>query len=659
MSMQQTSNQALAVGFSERLQSIEQAMMFQHSYPKALLAMERSASSLPQFPLESGIAPNLFSIEGLCPSVECSSLYDVNYASLTNDTLLDRGSQERIQSTNQNVRRSAKTRGSLAPSPAGMLELSSSFWPETYTCTDAVPKLFNYTTYQENATDFTRVNHYAIFYAKGPRQWMRITASVTFGIESLLWDCERVATSSGSAYEPPGGLDSLLEAFLNSHPNLEQDTYLKVYLGSQRDAREINRALKTQIHIAKPAFQATAYMKMITSMLYHSDCRRISEKELAQIPLRSRRIGRYFISYFRSQWVLDFRFGSSKEQIDSVYYHLQVLRCLQGASRICPFIGVVIDQDTAIVKSFLAEMPAKGPLLGMIVRNTQSGTPISLERRERWCKEITQAVAQVHSKGIVVGNLGDHLRNGVGIDGEDSVVLFRFEKTFRHDDVNCAAVLPPEYRSSRTTEGKISATPHTDIYQLGLLLWRIAYQPKSWRFCKLSGCTTDETTFCIEPHTDPIQLPPLDEKAPQYLKEVIAACRAENPYHRPAARELLELFPQDVGTELIRDSGILDANLDQVSPKTPPKKLIRRLEEVQELYGPGVVTCDLCGRVASKHYFHCSICASANFDICFQCFDDGGQCLEPDHYLREFQDWNQTRVFTNIKENGRREIVAL
>jgi hypothetical protein len=394
---------------------------------------------------------------------------------------------------------------------------------------------------------------------------------------------------------------------------------------------------------------------MNTSFLYHSNCPWYSEKVIDQIPLK-RRIGRFFISYFQSRWVLDFRFGSSKEQIDSVLYHLQVLYCLRGTNRICPFIGVVLDQETGVIKSFLAEMPAKGPLSRMM----ESGTHISMERRIRWCKEITQAVAQVHTLGLgfVVGNLGDYFKNGVGIDGEDSAVLFRFEKSFKYDTVNSTGVLPPEYGHPKTTEGKISATPHTDIYQLGLLIWRIASQTRSFKFCELSSCTAVESMSCMEPHTNPIQLPQLGEHVPKYLNDIIAACRTENPYHRPPAWELLEMFPPDAEASTAVDTGFLVAIWDQALLERPSKKFIRRLEEAQELYGQQTA-CDLCGKLATKHYFHCSICASANFDICPRCFTQGGHCLEPDHYLREFRDWNQVNVYTNIKENGRREIVAL
>jgi hypothetical protein len=656
MSMLQTGNQALAFEFSERLRSLEQAMKFRHSHPNSLLLTEQSGSSLPQFQLMSRMTPNLLSsVESVSPSVESSNLYNVNPVSLTNNIPLERCSQEFTQSTNRNFARSPVTYGGPPPSPASPLELSSSFWPEAYTCSDGVLKLFNYMTYQEDANDFTRVNHYAMFYAKSPRHWVRLTASVTFDVSSLLWDCERVATSSRSAYKLPRGLDTFLEGFLKSHPNVEQDANLKIYLGGRMDAKKIDGTLKNRVCIAEPAFQATAYLKEETNRFYHSKCPWWLEKDLHQIPLK-RRIGQYFISYFQSRWVLDFRFGSSKEQIDSVLYHLKVLQCLQGASRICPFIGIIPDQETGVINSFLVEMPAKGPLTGMM----ESGTPISMERRERWCKEITQAVAQVHSSGhgFVVGNLGGYFANGVAIDEEDSAVLFRFEKSFKYGTINSTAVLPPECRPPKATEGKINATPQTDIYQLGLLIWRIASQTRPWKFCEFSGCTTHENKICIEPHTDPIQLPQLGQQVPQYLKHIIAACRTENPDHRPAAWALLEMFPQEAETSSAIDHGPLDENWDQLRLKRASQQLIRPLEEAQELYGQ-LTACDLCGRLARRHYFHCSICACANFDICPLCFSQGGHCRKPDHYLREFRDWNQINVYTNMKENGRREIVVL
>jgi hypothetical protein len=116
------------------------------------------------------------------------------------------------------------------------------------------------------------------------------------------------------------------------------------------------------------------------------------------------------------------------------------------------------------------------------------------------------------------------------------------------------------------------------------------------------------------------------------------------------------MFPEDAEVALSPDPGLPDANWNLL--KRPSKKLITRLEEAQELYGQRTF-CDLCGKITSKHYFHCSLCGSANFDICPQCFAQGGHCVEAGHYLREFQDQNQTNVYTNIKENGRMEIVEL
>lgn len=68
-----------------------------------------------------------------------------------------------------------------------------------------------------------------------------------------------------------------------------------------------------------------------------------------------------------------------------------------------PFVGVVVDEDSGIVNASLCELPANGQLCNVIAKAKKSGTPISGERRERWCKQIVQGAAEMHSKSFVVG----------------------------------------------------------------------------------------------------------------------------------------------------------------------------------------------------------------------------------------------------------------
>lgn len=82
-----------------------------------------------------------------------------------------------------------------------------------------------------------------------------------------------------------------------------------------------------------------------------------------------------------------------RPQIDSCLYILRVLRCLKGATGINPFIGVVLDEDSDIINSFLCELPAKGPLYEIMARAIKSGQPVDWERREKWCRQYIPTIS--------------------------------------------------------------------------------------------------------------------------------------------------------------------------------------------------------------------------------------------------------------------------
>lgn len=86
-------------------------------------------------------------------------------------------------------------------SPTSILEASNSFRPETYTISEATPRLFRpkdsrYPARQEYVSDFARVYQYGIFYSKLPSQWVRLTISVTIGADSPYWAFEKTSRVS-------------------------------------------------------------------------------------------------------------------------------------------------------------------------------------------------------------------------------------------------------------------------------------------------------------------------------------------------------------------------------------------------------------------------------------------------------------------------------
>ncbi|MCJ1383577.1 hypothetical protein MMC17_006691 [Xylographa soralifera] len=398
------------------------------------------------------------------------------------------------------------------------------------------------------------------------------------------------------------------------------------------------------------------YLKQITERIYHLNCPQYSERELVQRPWGSNR----FIAFLQSRWVIECRFGPSKFQIDSDLYTLHVLHSLKGKPGISPFVGIVLDGENGendIIKGFLYELPAKGPIFGIIVRANKSGEPVTFERREKWCRQIIQGVAEVHSKGFVVGSLGEAKKSRIGIDGNDNAVLYDlFQRTFRYDRSRIA-LLPPEHNRSAFTKDLITALPQTDIYHLGLMLWRIVFNRESCGssgFCEIAGCTLNTDTVCTEPHADPIQLPFPEEQVPQYLRDVIAACRAEDPNKRLPAWKLLKMFPLTAEISQSQTEAIEEPNI----PSMGNLNYLTRLEEFQEIYEKRT-SCDRCGQRTTQHYFHCDTCNAGDYDLCPSCVSQGAHCFEHEHHLAEFVEGNdEERYYASAKEYGR-DIVTL
>ncbi|KIV97945.1 hypothetical protein PV10_01641 [Exophiala mesophila] len=180
----------------------------------------------------------------------------------------------------------------------------------------------------------------------------------------------------------------------------------------------------------------------------------------------------------------------------------------------------------------------------------ESKAPVDWTRRRKWCRQLVQAVSQMHSQGFVVGYLGKMADCGVGIDSNDNAVLYgRFSTTINYIPTKWDH--PPECKHSISASRPMMATPETDLYQLGFLLWRIATNNNivtQTDICKMFGCTTDfDTTSddpanCLEPHSTSAMLPWVDEQHTQYLQIVIDECRRQSPADRSPACELLKRF---------------------------------------------------------------------------------------------------------------------
>ena len=313
----------------------------------------------------------------------------------------------------------------------------------------------------------------------------------------------------------------------------------------------------------------------------------------------------------------------------------------------------------------------------------RTGRKLPWARREKWCKQIVEGVAALHDKEVVAGYLGESPRAGVGIDRNDDAVLYgRFRQTWTYDET-IAGVVPPEYRpfTSGKSSGIFEALPTTDIYQLGLLLWRIANHtvsgPRS-AYCHAAGCSATDQGICNESHADPVQLPNIVDDVPAYLSNIINACRAEDPVQRPSALDLLETyFPatektvseSEITVQLQGYHAASPSRTDLYPSKSAPSSsslettheprglFLTRPEDAREKFG-AMVICNSCDTLCIDAQYHCSECLGGDYDLCTGCIEKGFHCLDTSHYLRRYTDHGiDSRRLGSVNEDGTRDIL--
>ncbi|OTA92698.1 hypothetical protein M434DRAFT_31602 [Hypoxylon sp. CO27-5] len=563
------------------------------------------------------------------------------------------------------------TNGYSRTGPATSFELSSSFFPESYTTVEVRPKIVSYAYYQAYATEYSRVNHYETFCCIAPRQWVRLFLSVTISIESPHWDAVRLAPNRSMLGCIPAGLIKTLRAFLVSHPGLEEDSHLSIFLGKQEISNKNGKQLDSFMQINKPRIGIMEHFKIITAMTYHWNCPRYFEGEIVQQPLYRLFHDNRFIAYLHPRWVVVYRFALEKAQIDSITYMLKAMHCLKGGLSINPFVGTLLDRR-GIISGFMTELPFHGGLVNLMANSTVSGRPVSWERREKWCKQIIQAVATAHAHDFPIGTLPETFNCAFYIDGWDNAVLWYLQRQFAYDNAR-TGVIPPEQRHLASAKGFMDASIQSDIYQLGLTLWMIVMNDFYFsraKFCSMARCTTEAGVQCTKPHADPVQLPLPSQPCPEYIQQIISSCREENPDYRLPAWKLLELFPPSeqiplVQTEINMDMpitaqkaaqgaclnvGLLRENQFTCSGKSPTR--VEDCEEVQ-------VKCDRCMVSTRDHFFHCHACVSGDYDICPKCFEQGAHCFDEEHYLCEFFYNNEggSVYYSGVKSSGRRDVI--
>jgi serine/threonine protein kinase len=121
---------------------------------------------------------------------------------------------------------------------------------------------------------------------------------------------------------------------------------------------------------------------------------------------------------------------------------------------------------------------------GTLSEFEKSGTVLDIVSKQRLCLDICRGVEALHKHGIVHGDIkaqnvlifGD-AENGFVAKLSDfgcSIILDTYSKSDENDKVRMPGLSPPWNAPEALDDGlTISQLPQTDLYSLGLLIWRI------------------------------------------------------------------------------------------------------------------------------------------------------------------------------------------
>ena len=548
----------------------------------------------------------------------------------------------------------------LCTRPATSLELSESFFPESYTNTTLIPKVVMTSSYEKNSSAFSRTNSYRVLYFQSPRRWILLNVSIEIPRSSIYWETARVSkrqyVKGITLFVPlttiPGSLAKKIEQKLGEIDNIEENVHIELTLPEGNSLRsgnlqraELSSSRSTGILPSTPSEPTS---RVILANLGDLGCRRYFEDEVIQVALLEPP-GRFVACVYGT--LVEETKSFRQPPRPSHLYTIQVLHCLRKVPGVLNLAGVTVDRAENYLKSYLTKLP--DTRCEFLLHRASKCRTCSWQRIESWARRLIEIIRDVHSEGYVVGTLW-HLRTPVLVDSFDELHLYRFESNISVTLLGLR-FYPPEFRQYRKLHGTAlqeaeypRVTPKCDIFHLGMLLWILA---EAWSSGNSALSVREQ--FCTalyedKPPTDFVALPRLAETIPKYYRDVVDACRAESPFARPPAAELLARFPSKSSRN----------ESDRESQNSRVK--VMDVEAMQKCVALSIC-CDYCGKFITSRYFHCNICHLGDFDVCATCFQAGLHCLAQEHLLVELTYGENvsvaSRYFSSVGSSGLRDII--
>ena len=541
----------------------------------------------------------------------------------------------------------AVPRCSLSPTPMTALEGSGNFFAESYTVDAQVPIscLVAIDSFEQVTRVGSRTNVYRLLHLSSFRRWQWLTLSIQIPCSSRYWAATKIAQRDkgrtcdwpniGPAATLPYSLLERIQVFLCQKEESNDNTKIDLFL-SERDTVEWRPQILHSDPFSAP-FQPLSTPCEGLTYLHDLGCRRYDESEVVQIKIVDP--PNFFCSSLNGLLVYEVK---SKDSIPAVglLYTIRVLHCMAGSPGFAKLIGIVTDDSRRHLKSYLIELPkARRNILQMA-----ADPSVPWERREQWAAQLVRGISRLHAHSFVVGGLSTG--NIPLIDDMASVQFWSFKESFVTGR-KIGAYYPPEFLYVRDMPQTVEEadrpklTSKTDIFHLGLMLWLLAEnKPRTHAspVCSRMGCNGRKNNgeqngnLCDLSHAEPIALPPLPGSIPRYFRDMVDACRRTDPSARPAAREILEMFPSlDEGSSHHHQQQGHEQS--QLLPQQNHKPDIESLADGVRMLK---ISCSLCGRkLLTSHIYHCNSCEHGDFDLCQTCYDCGLHCYDEEHILVE------------------------
>ena len=469
---------------------------------------------------------------------------------------------------------------------------------------------------ETHCSSIHRLQRYFLIYAEAPRLWRRVTVSATMLRSSKYSVDSEVAAPDliFSTYKTlPGNLQYQLQGLLKNLTLLDTVTRISLTIAEHSTG---NYTIDTPSVVVSEDLEES-YITDEEAMLRDIEHMDYPHYLQSEVIVRERVDAFTYIAQIESCPCMERKIPFSgaglpgDNGLQRFWQDLKLARSLYECDGVVKFMGVVLDDSRRHVKSFLQELPPLGTIRSILAHAELREERVPWLVRATWARQIITAVAEIHSKGFVVGML--HI-NFAGVRSDGRAILNLRKRGYKNS-INREGEIAPESR----TVPMHSPRPReldfrSDIFMLGMLLWQLAEHRSNVAgyLCLRNACTSVPRHSCRAEHTNPVGLPPcLDKEVPEAFNLIVRLCRQADPKKRPPARKLLQYLDEKGQPPEMAELQVKDARTHDHA-----------------------VYCDECGvGVAFEAWYHCNVCHLDDFNLCLNCVSQGIHCWDKEHRL--------------------------